>query len=236
MNEPGKKKAPSRAKPTARGASLVLAAVLLTTSAAACASGNSPGPTAEPDSSTVQGKSTLTATPTTSAPPSAPAPTAGATNDLTGFGATQEKWNSTHKADTTVLPGSAYNPGFSTAGCSVNGDEYYAMQGTTFYSMCLPPHESQAAAQALVMREFPKDTAVLWQGKQTSGEPDECYQVEVHSSMLAAALGSSGNALIEFQTFEPGNSSGHIKYDASNANNVLLSGQDAESLSAAPGC
>ncbi|GAB2734579.1 hypothetical protein GCM10027090_02550 [Sinomonas soli] len=157
-------------------------------------------------------------------------------NDLTGFGATQEKWDSTHTADTSRVPGSAYNPRFTTAGCSTNGDEYYAMQGTSFYSMCLPPHLSQATAQALVMKEFPKDAAVLWQGKQTSSEPDECYEEEVHSPTLATALGGSGNALIEFQTFVPGNSTGHIKYDASNVNNVLLSGQDAPSLDAAGGC
>ncbi|WP_460991147.1 hypothetical protein [Sinomonas soli] len=110
------------------------------------------------------------------------------------------------------------------------------MEGTSFYSMCLPAHLSQAIAQALVMKEFPKDAAVLWQGKQTSNEPDECYEEEVHSPTLAAALGGSGNALIEFQTFVPGNSTGHIKYDASNVNIVLLSGQDAPSLDAAGGC
>lgn len=163
-------------------------------------------------------------------------PTVAPANNLTGYGATQDQWNRAHTSDTKFAPDSTYNPGYSSAGCSGDGAEYYAMLGTTNYSMCLNNNLSQAAAQAIVMREFPSDTTVLWQAKQTSGEPDECYQVEVHSPTLATVLGTSGDALVEFQTFEPHNSSGHIKYNPANVNNVLIAGQDATSPSDAPGC
>ena len=155
---------------------------------------------------------------------------------LTGFGATQDEWNKTHTADPQATANSSYNPGGGTHDCSNFGDRYYGMSGTGNYSMCFPNNQSLATTQAIVMQEFPSDTTILWQGKQTSGEPSECYQMEVHSATLAAALGGSGNAFVELQTLDPHNSSGNIEYNALNVNDALLSAQDNASLSAAPGC
>lgn len=102
--------------------------------------------------------------------------------------------------------------------------------------MCFPSGQTLATTQAEVMKEFPSDVAILWQGKQTSGEPDECYQMEVHSATLASALGTDGDALVEFQTLDPSNTSGNIEYLPSNVNDAMLTAEDNASLSVAPGC
>jgi hypothetical protein len=157
------------------------------------------------------------------------------TNTLTGFGATQANWDKTHTPDNRATPGSSYDPGEGTSDCSNFGDRYYAVMGTSSYSMCFPSGQSLATTQSEVMQEFPSDTTILWQGKQTSGEPDECYQMEVHSATLAEG-GTDGDAFVEFQTLNPSNTSGNIEYQPSNVNDAMLEFLDNASLSAAPGC
>src|SRR5215469_3296674 len=44
--------------------------------------------------------------------------------------------------------------------------------------MCFPSGQSLATTQAEIIQEFPSDTTILWQGKQTSGQPDKCRQRE----------------------------------------------------------
>lgn len=223
---------------SSRSVALAVACVLaLAGCAGPSASPSSPSPTSPSTQSSSPSLESTSAPPSSSSPASPSAPqTVDPANNLTGYGATQGEWDRTHTPDTKFAAGSTYNPGYSSAGCSGDGAEYYAMTGTTFYSMCLNNNLSQAAAQAIVMREFPSDTSVLWQAKQTSGEPDECYQVEVRSPTLATVLGTGGGVLVEFQTFERNNSSGAIKYNPANVNNVLISGQDITSPSGAPGC
>ncbi|HUB94073.1 MAG TPA: hypothetical protein VMB52_06240 [Verrucomicrobiae bacterium] len=190
-------------------------------------------------------KSTASTSAKTAAPPKAAAPAATVTpatqpstptNNLTGFGATQDNWNKTHTADPTATANSSYDRGQGTSDCSNFGDRYYGMVGTSNYSMCFPSGQTLATTQAEVMKEFPSDVAILWQGKQTSGEPDECYQMEVHSATLASALGTDGDALVEFQTLDPSNTSGNIEYLPSNVNDAMLTAEDNASLSVAPGC
>jgi hypothetical protein len=168
--------------------------------------------------------------------PTPVATTKPSTPVLTGFGATQDEWNKTHTADPQATANSSYDRGEGTSDCSNFGDRYYGMTGTTDYSMCFPSGQSLATTQSEVMQEFPSDTTILWQGKQTSGEPDECYQMEVHSATLASALNDDGDAFVEFQTLDPNNSTGNIEYNASNVNDAMLMQEDNASLSTASGC
>jgi hypothetical protein len=200
---------------------------------------NNPKPVAS--IKTVAKTSTKTVTPTktttsSTAAPTTTAPTATPTNTLTGFGATQDEWNKTHTADPQAIANSSYDRGEGTHDCSNFGDRYYGMVGTSNYSMCFPSNQSLATIEGEVMQEFPSGTTILWQGKQTSGEPDECYQMEVHNTTLASVLGTDGDVLIEFQTLDPSNTSGNIEYQSSNVNDAMLTAEDNASLSAAPGC
>jgi hypothetical protein len=155
---------------------------------------------------------------------------------LTGFGATQDEWNKTHNADTRATANSSYDPGNGLTDCSNFGDKYYGMAGTSDYGMCFPNGQSLATTQAIVMQEFPADTTILWQGKQTNDEPSECYQMEVHSATLAEVLGTDGDAFVEFETLDPNNTSGNIEYMPSNVNDASLIDTDNASLSSANGC
>ena len=164
-----------------------------------------------------------------------PKPSQQAAPVLTGFGATIQEWNKTHTAAKDFTSDSAYNPEPNSAG-GCNGVEYCSMQGTTYYEMSWPNGQSQAVSQAIVMKEFPADTTIVWQQKMTADAPNACYDLEVHSATLAQAQGTDGDATVEFQTFDPNNSTGNIEYDPSNVNQAILDNIDAKTPTAANGC
>jgi len=190
--------------------------------------------TSKPVSKPKQPTATKPATSTTPKPAPTPAPKP-AEPVLTGYGATQAEWNKTHTEDKRFAANTAYDPEPNLAG-GCNGDKYCAMQGTTDYEMSFPNSLDQAEVQTEIMQEFPSDTTVLWQQLNTSGEPSECYQMEVHSATLATVLGGDGDAAVEFDTQEPSDNSGNIDYKASNVNDVLVNDLDNPTPSDAPGC
>lgn len=178
-------------------------------------------------------KTTATTTPQTN---STPASTAVV---LTGFGATQAEWNKSHTAAKNFSSDSSYNPNPSvTASC--NGVKYCSMNWTggraLDYTIGFPSNVSQSVAQATVMQEFPSDATVVWQERNTSGAPNECYQMEIQSPTLAKALSNNGQAFVEFSTLVPSDTSGNIDYNAANITEAILQDLPYASASEAPGC
>jgi hypothetical protein len=118
------------------------------------------------------------------------------TPSVTGFGATDAAWNSSHTADPHSLPGTAYDPDPSLP--KVNGgvaDRYYAVQhegGTVTQYEYRFANVPIAAAKAGVLRtEFPLDAKIKWFAVKRG-----CAQMMVTSKTLGRGLG----ALVEFSS------------------------------------
>lgn len=157
---------------------------------------------------------------------------------LTGYGATQDEWNKTHKQVQGFAANSTYDPEPGSAG-GCNGVKYCTVEWLNnraySYEISLPNHFTQAVAQIAVMQEFPTGTKVLWQGKQTASAPDVCYEMEVRNNALKV-LGGDGDAFVEFSTFVPSDNSGYTLYYPSNVNSIIVNNTDYKSLSDAGTC
>jgi hypothetical protein len=139
------------------------------------------------------------ASPGTSTTP-APAPGSAAPSvvdsgaGLAGFGATFDVWNATRHPDPDFDQYTAY--GADPALPQINGHtgaRYVTVSGSngyvTSYQVNYPAHTAIATVLADILRkEFPADASYLWK-KQV---PGSCYQAEVKSAKLAAALTSEG--------------------------------------------
>lgn len=157
---------------------------------------------------------------------------------LQGYGATLSEWNAAHTEDSSFSADSTYDP---TSGLG-NGynDKYTSVLWTDgralSYQIGLPDGTSIATAVTDALQELPNNTAILWQQENTSDPENVCYQMEVRNATLGQALGSDGDAFIEYQTIETSDTNTSIGYYASNVNNISLRNSDYKKASQADGC
>ncbi len=151
---------------------------------------------------------------------------------VTGFGATDAAWNSSHKADTHFAPGAAYNPNPAVPG----GTEYAAVSHENGHVLDYEyrfKDKPIGAAKADVLRtQFPADVKVVWFTVKRT-----CAQMMVTSATLGKVLrakpigDSHGSALVEFSSGAAENS-----YSARAVNDALFLLLPLEPKSKAPGC
>jgi hypothetical protein len=124
---------------------------------------------------------------------------------LTGFGATMSAWNSTHVADGHSNIGANYGPDPALPKDDGHtADKYWGVRPSdglvsTYYVTFLPT--SLEGAKAIMAREFPSDTSVLW-----TARGDTCVQIEYASPTLHAATGADGvgDVLVYLSDVGPG--------------------------------
>lgn len=152
-------------------------------------------------------------------PPSSQAPPPPVA--LTGYAATLDAWEATHKPDPDFAPGTVYNPDPSLP--KVNGHTgakyttVFPLGGrVTNYTVNFAP-TSLEGAQAIIAGELPPDAHILWTNRVGT-----CVQVEYGSATVHAALGNTevGDALAEYSDVRPDGTStpGPTRF-----NQVLLS-------------
>jgi hypothetical protein len=152
---------------------------------------------------------------------------------LTKYGAKQSDWDKTHTADNRFSADSSYNPTPGLGESDKNDDAYYALNGTSSYEMRLAKNGNVQDAITTVMNEFPSDAKIVWQQLNTTDTTTECYQVEIESGTLGAALTTNGRAYYYLDT-EPGTDNLH--YNPANVNHATLTYLDYATPSEAPGC
>lgn len=157
---------------------------------------------------------------------------------LTGYGATQTEWDSTHTEDSNFAADTTYDPNNNLG--NGYGDTYVAVLWTNGralgYQMGFPSNTSLDNAKAIVMKEFPTDADILWQQQNNSDSVNICYQMEVHSNTLGQVLGTDGDVFVEFQTITGSDTSTSVGYYSNNVNNALLRNTDYKEASDVGGC
>lgn len=110
-------------------------------------------------------------------------------NQLTGFGATQDDWASAHQPDADFDAGSVYDQDPSLP--SINGHTGARYTGVTplggrvtDYQLNFPAGTRLTAAKAELLEEFPADTTMVWEKMLGT-----CYGIEYRSKTLAMTLG-----------------------------------------------
>jgi hypothetical protein len=139
------------------------------------------------------------------------------TSTVTGFGATRDDWNRSHISDPRFAPNAAYNPD-PTLSDQAHDDRYIVTSGpgrVLSYEMRLPGTPDIKTAKSESLREFPSDASILWYSQKPT-----CYQMEIESRALGAALSDSqGAALVEFQTLTP---DGKDVYNQADNNDIFF--------------
>src|ERR1700722_4254716 len=123
---------------------------------------------------------------------------------ITGFGATDERWNGAHTEDTNYEPEAAYNQNSSLPegeGQDEYGDVKHADNRVTGYEYHFEGESASEAKRAILAEQFPHDATIF-----DDETLPKCELMLIRSPTLARALGERGNpatvpvAQIELET------------------------------------
>ena len=154
---------------------------------------------------------------------------------LTGYGATDAEWASTHQADPRYAPGDAYDPtpGF---GLDVKHDDRFFSvihEGgrVVGFSMNEPAHATTQVAIGLVLQTLPADAGVVW----TTTRPS-CFLAELRSATLRKTLGGPGHGEVFVEFDSDAAMAGQPYWDPGNVTEAIVMAAAISRPSAAPGC